>query len=92
MKYESLTKQKLFNGFRFIVFKPLSTIFQFYWWRKPEYPEKTTDLPQSTDQLVNFAIYTLRQKFKSHPVFFSLFLKMKEDELGMPFLQYFTMD
>jgi len=18
---------------------------QFYWWRKPEYPEKTTDLP-----------------------------------------------
>jgi hypothetical protein len=23
---------------------PLTTIFQFYWWRKPEYPEKTTDL------------------------------------------------
>ena len=29
---------------------PLSTIFQFYWWRKLEYPEKTTDLSQVTDK------------------------------------------
>jgi len=54
---------------------PLSSIYQlyrgsqFYWWRKSEYLEKTTDLPQVSDKLDLIMLYLVHlsvSEFRTH--------------------------
>ena len=48
--------------FDFLCLMPLSAVFQlyhgdqFYWWKKPEYPERTTDHGQATGKLYHLRL------------------------------------
>jgi len=68
---------KWFNG----VLTPLSAIFQLYhgdqfqWWKKPEYPERTTDHGQATGKLYHLQLWVectlfsnLQSRVRTHAV------------------------
>ena len=64
MSYPSKENWLGFMVFNVTIFR-LHSVGQFYWWRKPVDPEKTTDLPQVTDKLDHMMLYTMTYKINT---------------------------
>ena len=53
------------EGIGFSCLTPLSILelyrgYQFYWWKKPEYPKKPTNMPQVIDKLYHLMLYRVQ--------------------------------
>ena len=64
MREKCNTKEVILNEYKYM-FMVFNATFnnisvyrgsQFYWWKKPEYPEKTTLLSQVTDKLSHYVV------------------------------------